>query len=97
METPMRRALQLLIFVPLALIGLALAVANRHAVTVSFDPFSAGNGGVIIAPLFIILIIALICGVVIGGFSTWLAQGKYRRALRDSRAESARFRSQVQR
>ncbi len=91
----MKRFLEVLILLPLAVIGLALAVANRHAVTVSFDPFSSTAAGAIEAPLFIVLIAAVVVGVFLGGFFTWLSQGKHRRALRESRAEAARLRSQA--
>jgi uncharacterized integral membrane protein len=91
----MKRFLEVLILLPLAIIGLALAVANRHAVTVSFDPFTSTAAGAIEAPLFIVLIVAVVVGVLLGGFFTWLSQGKHRRALRESRAEAARLRSQA--
>ena len=91
----MKRFLEVLILLPLAIIGLALAVANRHAVTVSFDPFTSTTAGAVEAPLFVVLIAALVVGVLIGGFFTWLSQGKHRRALREVRAEAARLRSQA--
>jgi uncharacterized integral membrane protein len=90
----MKRLLQLVILVPIALISVAFAVANRHAVSVSFDPFSGDMaGGQVAAPLFIILILAVMVGVVIGGSVTWMAQGRHRRALREARSEAARWRS----
>lgn len=91
----MKRFLEVLILLPLSIIGLALAVANRHAVTVSFDPFTSTAAGAIEVPLFVALIAAIVVGVFLGGFFTWLSQGKHRRALRESRAEAARLRSQV--
>ncbi|QAY95845.1 DUF1049 domain-containing protein [Methylovirgula ligni] len=91
----MKRFLEVLILLPLAIIGLALAVANRHAVTVSFDPFTSTAAGAIEVPLFVVLIVAIVIGVLLGGFFTWLSQGKHRRALRESRAEAARLRSQA--
>lgn len=87
----MKRALQLIVLVPLAVVALAVAVANRHAVIISFDPFSADRAGDVQAPLFIILIFAIMIGVLLGSIATWFAQGKYRRALRAERA--ARLRS----
>jgi uncharacterized membrane protein len=45
--------------------------------------------------LFIVLIVAIVVGVLLGGFFTWLSQGRHRRALRESRAEAARLRSQT--
>lgn len=91
----MKRILEVLILLPLAIIGVALAVANRHVVTVSFDPFTSAAVGAIEAPLFMVLIAAVIIGVLLGGFFTWLSQGRHRRALRESRAETARLRSQI--
>jgi uncharacterized integral membrane protein len=81
----MKHALQLIILVPLAVVGLALAVANRSNVVVSFDPFSSDATGQIQAPLFVVLILAVMFGVLLGSLATWLAQGKYRRASREQR------------
>jgi uncharacterized integral membrane protein len=91
----MKRVLEVLILLPLAILGLALAVANRHAVMVSFDPFTSTPAGAVEAPLFVVLIAALIVGVLLGGFFTWLSQGKHRRALREIRAEAAKLRGQI--
>ncbi|MGO9004343.1 MAG: lipopolysaccharide assembly LapA domain-containing protein [Beijerinckiaceae bacterium] len=93
----MKRLLQFILITPVAVIGLAFAVANRHDVSISFDPFSGGTGGdEIKAPLFIVLILALMCGVLIGGGVTWFAHGRHRRALREARSEAARWRSQAE-
>jgi uncharacterized integral membrane protein len=93
----MRRLLQFILLAPVVVIGLVFAVANRHAVSVSFDPFAGDmEGGQITAPLFIILVGALMCGILIGGTVTWFAQGRHRRALREARSEAARWRSQAE-
>ncbi len=91
----MKRALQFIVLVPLAVICLALAVANRGNVVVSFDPFPSDTTGKVQAPLFVVLILVLMFGVVLGSLATWLAQGKHRRALRDLRAEAARVRDEA--
>ncbi|HKH81159.1 MAG TPA: LapA family protein [Methylovirgula sp.] len=91
----MKRALQLIVLVPLAVVALALAVANRHNVLVSFDPFSSDQTGEIQAPLFVVLILAVMFGVLLGSLATWFAQGKHRRALRELRAEAARVRDEA--
>jgi uncharacterized integral membrane protein len=93
----MRRLLQFILIVPVVVIGLAFAVANRHEVTVSFDPFSNGAVASQSAPLFIVLILALMCGVVIGGVAMWFTQARHRRALREARSDAARWRSQAER
>lgn len=93
----MKRALQLIVLVPLVVIGLAFAVANRADVVVSFDPFSSDTTGQLQAPLFVVLILAVMFGVVLGSLATWFAQGRHRRALRDLRAEAARPREDTHR
>jgi uncharacterized integral membrane protein len=82
----MKRALQFIVLVPVVVVGLALAVANRANVTVSFDPFSSDTTGQLQAPLFVVLLLAIGFGVVLGSSATWFAQGKHRRALRELRA-----------
>jgi uncharacterized integral membrane protein len=86
----MRTLFRLFVIVPIAIVVLMFAFANRRLVTVSFDPF-AGNdvaGPSITAPLFILLILAIGFGVILGGISAWLKQAKLKRAARDARAEA---------
>ena len=72
-----------IIVVPLAAVIVAFAVANRQAVTVSFDPFSAARPAYAATlPLFAIIFAVLILGVLIGGIAAWIRQGKWRRAAR---------------
>jgi uncharacterized integral membrane protein len=79
----LRRIVALLILVPLAIIIIAFAVANRHEVTVSLDPFGASAPAASLSlPLFALLILVLIIGVVIGGSAAWLRQGRWRRTAR---------------
>ena len=85
-----------IIVVPLAIIIIAFAVANRQMVTVSFDPFSstapayAAN-----LPLFILIFIVLILGVIVGGVGSWIGQAKWRRGHRSLDAEVRQLRSEV--
>ena len=86
----MRTLFRLFVIVPIAIVVLMFAFANRHLVTVSFDPF-AGNdvaGPSITAPLFILLILAIGVGVILGGLSGWFKQAKLKRAAREARAEA---------
>jgi uncharacterized integral membrane protein len=95
----MKTFLKLIVLVPIGLIAFAFVIANRHMTTVSFDPFSGGDiaGPQITAPLFIILILAAMMGVVLGGVAVWFRQGRYRRAARQSQAEAARLRLDLDR
>jgi uncharacterized integral membrane protein len=90
---------KLLILVPVAVLILAFSIANRQATSVSFDPFSAPDAStaLVTAPLFILLFLALIVGVVVGGVATWFGQGVNRRRARDARDEAQQWREEAQR
>jgi uncharacterized integral membrane protein len=79
----LRKIVAAVILVPLVVALVAFAVVNRHAVTLSFDPFSSANPAyAVTVPLFVAIFAALILGVLIGGFAAWLRQGKWRRSVR---------------
>jgi uncharacterized integral membrane protein len=97
-KAAMKALLKFFILAPIAILLLAFAFANRHIVTVSFDPFAADDGpafAAISAPLFLLLFLAAMVGVLAGGAVTWLRQGKHRRAARVNRAEAERLRGQA--
>src|SRR5215475_5176559 len=78
-----RRIVSLVIVVPLAVAIIAFAVANRQPVTVSFDPFSSTSPAYAATlPLFAVIFMVLILGVLIGGIAAWAGQTKWRRAAR---------------
>ena len=86
--TMLRKIITAIIVVPLAVVIIAFAVANRQAVTVSFDPFSATNPAYAATlPLFAVIFAVLIVGVLIGGIAAWIRQGKWRRSARRLDAE----------
>lgn len=89
----MKRLLKWLLLLPLFLIGAAIAMANRQMTTIYFDPFPNGgpNGPQLSAPFFLILFVALMAGVFIGGVASWLGQRPHRRAARQARAELRRL------
>jgi len=79
----LRKIVAALILVPLAALIVAFAVANRQNVTVSLDPFNSNEPAASVAlPLFVLVIVLLIAGVVIGGIAAWLRQSKWRRTAR---------------
>jgi uncharacterized integral membrane protein len=79
----LRKVLTIVIVVPLAVLIVAFAVANRQAVTVSFDPFSSANPAYAATlPLFVLIFALVILGVIVGGVATWLRQASWRRAAR---------------
>ncbi len=75
----MRRLVLFVFTIPIAIILIALSVANRAPVTATIDPFNPGNPHLSFSlPLFAIVLAALILGVVLGSFLTWINQGKHR-------------------
>src|SRR5277367_2770 len=92
----MRKFFTALIVIPLGLILIVFAVANRHFVTVSFDPFNAANPSVAVSmPLFALIIAVAIVGVVVGGCATWFGQRHWRRAARRHEADARDARAQL--
>ena len=72
------------LFWTLALAMAAIAVANRNPTALSFDPFSADRPAVMLEVLlFWIILGSAFVGIVLGGWSSWLAQAPLRRNLRD--------------
>jgi uncharacterized integral membrane protein len=94
----MARFLKWLLAAPFILLFLIFAIANAHVVDVRFNPLDSGDvpDFAIRAPLFVVLIGAIMVGVVLGGIVTWFGQGKYRRAARQNRADADRWRAQAQ-
>jgi uncharacterized integral membrane protein len=80
----MRKFMTGLILIPLAVLFIVFAFANRHLVTVTFDPFDARDSvaGVTL-PLFILIILVAILGVVAGSVATWYGQRHWRRTARE--------------
>lgn len=91
----MKRALQWLILAPIAIVAVAFLVGNRQIVEVFFDPFAKGAAGqfAVKAPLFLVIIVAMAVGVLLGGIFSWVRQGRNRRALREARSELIRLRN----
>ncbi|WP_291847594.1 lipopolysaccharide assembly protein LapA domain-containing protein [Bradyrhizobium sp.] len=92
----MRKLVTALVVIPLGLIFVVFAVANRHFVTVSFDPFNSVDPAVAVAlPLFVLIIVAAILGVAAGGVATWFRQRHWRRAARRHEADARRARAET--
>jgi uncharacterized integral membrane protein len=92
----MRKFFTGLVLIPLGLIFIVFAVANRHLVTVSFDPFNSTDPAVAVTlPLFVVIIAVAIVGVVAGGCATWFRQRHWRRAARQHEADARQVRAQL--
>src|ERR1700753_1289666 len=94
-ETVMRKFFTALVLIPLGVIFVVFAVANRHLVTVSFDPFNSANPSVAVRlPLFVVIIAMGMLGVVAGSSATWFRPHRLRRAARQYEAGARRGRAQ---
>jgi uncharacterized integral membrane protein len=92
----MRKFFTALVLIPLGLIFVVFAVANRHPVTVSFDPFNSTDPSVgFTLPLFVVIIAVAIVGVLAGGSATWFRQRRWRRAARRHEADAREARAQL--
>jgi len=92
----MRKFVATVVLIPLGLVFVVFAVANRHLVTVSFDPFNSIDPAMAVTlPLFVVLILVAIAGVVAGGSATWFGQRHWRRAARQHEADARQARAQL--
>ena len=92
------RVMLVVVFVPLAVILIALAVANRGPVAFTLDPFHPGNPALTLSlPLFIFLFLALAVGMIVGSMATWVKQGHYRKLARQRGLEAENLRQAVSR
>ncbi len=92
----LRKIIKALVLIPLAVVFVVFAVANRHLVTISFDPFNTTDPSVAITlPLFIVIILMAILGVAAGSVATWFGQRGWRRAARLHEADARAARLQL--
>lgn len=94
-----KRIVGWLILVPLCLIVLVFALANRHIVGVNFNPLvpvdaTAPGFGM---PLFLVIYAVLFIGISLGGLAVWLTQGAHRRAERRLRRENEKLQADLER
>lgn len=88
----LRRLLSGLIGVPLAILIVLFAVANRQDVVVGFDPFAPDAPALAVTlPLFAVILISLMAGVVTGGLASWAGQRRWRKEAKRRRVETSRL------
>ncbi len=82
-----------LILAPLSLVLIVFALANRQMVEVRFDPFSSTSPLVapVEVPMFVVIYVVLLFGVILGGVATWFTQGRQRREKRQWRREAKKL------
>ncbi len=94
----LKRALTLLAALPAAVVLIALAVSNRKAVELVLDPFRPEDPALAISlPLYAVIFGALLAGVALGGFVSWLGQSKWRRTARMRAQDAMRWQAEADR
>jgi uncharacterized integral membrane protein len=92
----MRKFITAAIVIPLVVVIIAFAIANRQIVTISFDPFDATQPAfALTAPLFILIFVLVGLGVLIGGVAAWFKQHKWRARARRAEAEARELRTRL--
>ena len=92
----MRKLVSIAVLVPLAIVIVMFAVANRELVAVSFDPFDTVRPAFALKlPLYVLIFILVGLGVVVGGVAAWLRQSKWRARARRAEAEAKRLRERL--
>ncbi len=93
-----KKIVSAVIGIPIAVLLILFAVANREPVTLSLDPFAPDTPALAVSmPLFVLVILALMLGVIVGGVADWLRQGRYRKEARSRRAEVRRLEAERER
>jgi len=90
-----RRIVGWFVLVPLCVVLVLFALANRHSVPVRFDPFAASTATAWLpefaVPMFLVIYGALILGIILGGVAVWFTQGRQRREKRHWKREADRL------
>ena len=81
------RVSTLLVMVPVAAVAAALAVANREPVAFQFDPFASGTA--LVMPLFLLVFLSFLVGVLVGGATVALRRNAMARRRRAAASDIA--------
>ncbi len=76
-----------IILLSVTLVLALFAIANRHGVTLHFDPLPLE----LQAPVYILLMAAMLAGMVVGGWVVWWRQGRWRKEARNQRRTAERL------
>jgi hypothetical protein len=95
----MKRAFYYFVLIVAVLVVAAFAWANHrwivYTVDLSYDPTRPDN--TLGVPIFMVLFGVLLVGILVGGITVWLTQGRFRRAARSAQREVERHRGEIER
>lgn len=81
----------LLLVALLSVVGIWLAIANRHEILFNLDPFDAANPSLAWElPAFLLIAAVFFLGMLAGGMAMWVSQRRNRRLARDRGRELRR-------
>lgn len=94
----LRRIAWIIIALPAGLLLVVLAVANRHDVRLSLDPFNPESPVLsLVLPFYVYLFAVMLIGVLMGGVAMWFSQGRWRRSARVQGRAAARWQAEADR
>ncbi|HBA43177.1 MAG TPA: DUF1049 domain-containing protein [Alphaproteobacteria bacterium] len=80
--------LRFLLLLPFLLLALIVAIANRQTVLFSLDPLAETTPAIgFEVPLFAIVFLSVLLGIVLGGGAAWAKQHKWRRLAKEERKQ----------
>ncbi|MCR6500746.1 DUF1049 domain-containing protein [Shinella sp. CPCC 101442] len=92
-----KRIINVVVLLPIAIVLIVLSVANRQSVTLALNPFRPEDSVLsVTAPFFVYLFLAVILGLVIGSLATWFAQSKYRKRARVEANEAVKWHGEAE-
>lgn len=94
----LRRIFSLLMAFTLGVVLVAIAISNRQPVQLVLDPFRPDTPAMALQlPFYVYLLSALVIGVILGGFATWIGQSRWRRTARTQGQRAARYQAEADR
>lgn len=83
------KLLRWIILPPIIVLVMAIAIANRGAVTFSLDPFDQASPALSFdLPLFLIILVSVFLGILVGGMGAW-AQARRKKAAKAAEIRDA--------
>jgi uncharacterized integral membrane protein len=93
----MKKLVNIVVLVPVAIVLVVLSVANRQMVTLALNPFDPADSVLSAsAPFFVFLFLAVIFGMIVGSLATWLNQGKYRKRARKEASQAVKWHAEAE-
>jgi uncharacterized integral membrane protein len=94
----LKRIFNWLVGVPIAVVAIVFAIANRQWITISFDPLNRTHPfATVDMPLWALFFCGVFVGIFAGWLVAWIAQGKWRKAARETKIELIRAQQQQMR